>query len=91
MRTSLTPFLLGCAAIALFLAVAVVALGVLAAAGGWDSFRVGVGSLALMEFERTGGETSTTFGAGLPLLAAAGGVANVLAAALVRRRGGKAE
>jgi hypothetical protein len=81
-------FLLGSIAAAITLFVAAFVVGIVAQAGGWSSFRVAVGPLILFAFERTRDATSTTFGAGLPLAALAGGALNALGARFLRRRAG---
>jgi hypothetical protein len=79
-------FVLGAVAVGLAASVAGFVLGVVAQSGGWESFRVALGPLLFLSFERVPGETSTTFGNGLSLLALAGGALNALGAALLRRR-----
>lgn len=88
MRTVLIAFVLGAAAFGIVAAVAGLAVGVAAQAGDWSSFRAGVGPVVLVAFSNTRGATTTTFGAGLPLLALAGGALNAGAAGVLRRRGG---
>ena len=61
-------------------------LGIAAQSGGWHSFRVALGPVVFLSFERLPNGTSTTFGNGLPLLAFAGGALNAVGAALLRRR-----
>lgn len=87
MRALVTPFLLGCAAIGALLAVGALALGIVADANGWDSFRISVGPLNVLAFERSGDDTATAFGPGLAAIALAGGLLNAVAAAFLRRRG----
>ena len=82
----MTAFALGAVAVGALLLVAGFALGVAAQAGGWDSFRVGAGPFALVEFERTGRATTTTFGSGLALAALAGGALNAAGAGWLRLR-----
>jgi hypothetical protein len=79
-------FALGALASATVLLVGGFVLGIAAQAGGWHSFRVGPGALSLLEFERSGRTTTTTFGSGLALVAAAGGALNAAAAAWLRGR-----
>lgn len=87
MRPVLIAFLLGAVAVGIAVSVAGLALGVVAQSGGWDGFRVAIGPVVFLSFERLPRETSTTFGNGLFLLALAGGALNALGAALLRRRG----
>jgi len=87
-RSLVIAFLLGSFAVAITLYAAGFVLGILAQDGGWSSFRIAAGPLVFFTFERTKDMTSTTFGAGLALVAVAGGVANALGAGFLRRRGG---
>lgn len=80
-------FVLGALAAGLLLLVAVLALGVAADAAGWGTFRIGIGPVVLVEFERRAGSVGTTFGNGLLLAAFAGGLLNAGGAALLRHRG----
>jgi hypothetical protein len=86
MRTVLIAFLLGVVAVGIAVSVAGLVLGIVAQSGGWASFRVALGPVVFLSFERHPHETSTTFGNGLFLLALAGGALNALGAALLRRR-----
>lgn len=88
MRTVVIAFLLGGVAVALALLAAGFALGVAADAAGWGDFEIGIGAIVLLAFERNAGGSSTTFGTGILLAAAAGGVLNALAAAFLARRPG---
>ena len=88
MRAVVIAFVLGTAAVAILASVAGFAVGTAAQAGGWSSFRVGAGPVLLLAFTHTRAFTSTTFGAGLPLLALAGGALNALAAGVLARRRG---
>jgi hypothetical protein len=83
---ALKALLLGVAAFALVLYAAAAAIGVTADVRGWRTFEVELGPLPLLSFEREGASTSFELGVGLFVLALAGGLANLLAAALVRRR-----
>ena len=87
MRTVVIAFVLGAVALGTALSVAALVLGIVAQSGGWVSFRVALGPVLFLSFERLPGETSTTFGNGLLLLALAGGALNALGAALLQRRG----
>jgi hypothetical protein len=78
--------LLGVAACALVLYAAAAAVGVTADVRGWGPFDLELGPLPLLSFERKGASTSFELGTGLFVLALAGGLANLVAAALVRRR-----
>ena len=86
MRTVVIAFVLGVAAVAIVVSVAGFVLGIAAQSGGWHSFRIALGPVLFLSFERLPDSTSTTFGNGLPLLALAGGALNALGAALLRRR-----
>ena len=86
MRALVIPFLLGVLAGGFVLLVAAIALGVTADAAGWGSFRIGIGPIVLVEFERRAASTAATFGAGLTLAAAACGALNAAGAAILRRR-----
>ncbi len=88
MRPLVIALLLGSLAVAITLFAAGFALGIVAQSDGWPSFRVAAGPLTFFAFERTKDMTSTTFGAGLPMAAVAGGVLNALGAGFLRRRGG---
>jgi hypothetical protein len=86
MRPVVIAFVLGAVAVGMAVSIAGFALGVVAQSGGWDSFRVALGPLVFLSFERLPHETSTTFGSGLVLLALAGGALNAVGAALLSRR-----
>ena len=86
MRPVVIAFVLGAVAVGIAVSVAGLVLGVAAQSGGWESFRVALGPVLFLSFERMPGETSTTFGNGLLLLALAGGALNALGAALLSRR-----
>jgi len=77
---------LGAVAVMLVLVVAGLALGVAADNGGWGSFRIGLGPVLLLEFERHATSAETTLGNGLLLAALAGGLLNAAGAAALRRR-----
>ena len=87
MRAFVIPFLLGAAAVGTVVLAGALAVAAVADANGWEAFRVSVGPLTLLAFERADGETAATFGAALALVAAGGGFLNALAAAFLRRRG----
>jgi hypothetical protein len=86
MRTVVIAFVLGVAAVAIAVAVAGFVLAIAAQSGGWHSFRLALGPVLFLSFERLPDGTSTMFGYGLPLLALAGGALNALGAALLGRR-----
>jgi hypothetical protein len=88
MRPVVIAFVLGAAAVGIVASVAGFAVGVAAQSGGWASFRTALGPIVFLAFERTPQATTTTFGAGLPLLALAGGALNALGAGVVTRRRG---
>ena len=85
MRRVVIAFAIGTAALAALVAVAGLVAGVTADAGGWSSFRVAIGPFVVVEFDRVGRGSETTLGAGVAVLALAGGVANAAAAALLLR------
>jgi hypothetical protein len=85
-RPLLIAFTLGAVAVAIAASVAGLALGIAAQSGHWHAFRVALGPVVLLAYERSGGGTSTTFGNGLAFLAAAGGALNALGAVVMRRR-----
>jgi hypothetical protein len=86
MRTVVTAFALGVAAVgALALVIALVAAA-LADASGREALRVGLGPLVLVEFERSAGGTATTFGPALFVLPLVGGALNAAGAAMLRNR-----
>lgn len=86
MRALLIPFLLGAAALGITAGAAAVAVVIAAEAGGWDSFRAGLGPVLVVAFERSGKATAATFGPGIAVAAAVGGLLNAAGAALLRRR-----
>ena len=86
MRTLVIALLLGSLAIAITLFAAGLVLGIAAQNGGWSSFRIALGPLLFFAFERTHRVTSTSFGAGVPLAALAGGLLNAAGAGFLRRR-----
>ena len=85
MRRLVIAFALGTAALAVLVGVAGLAAGVAADAAGWGSFRVALGPLVVVDFERVGRGSETTLGAGVAVVALAGGAANAGAAALLLR------
>jgi hypothetical protein len=86
MRTVVIAFVLGVAAVAIAASAAGFVLAIAAQSGGWHSFRLALGPVLFLSFERLRDSTSTTFGNGLPLVALAGGALNALGAALLRHR-----
>jgi hypothetical protein len=86
MRPVVIAFVLGAAAVAIAMSVSGFVLAVVAQSGGWHSFRVALGPVLFLSFERLPEATSTTFGSGLPLLALAGGALNAVGAALLGHR-----
>jgi len=86
MRTLLKATLIGTVAAALAVYAIALSIGILADASGWSSFQVALGSLPILEFERTDRETATTFGTGLMLLSLLLGTLNGGAAVAIRRR-----
>ncbi len=85
MRRLVIAFAIGAAAIAALVAVAGLVAGVTADAADWRSFRVAFGPFVVVEFDRIGRGSETTLGAGVAVLALAGGLANAAAAALLLR------
>jgi len=88
MRPLVIAFVLGAAAVGIVASVAGFAIGVAAQSGGWSSFRAALGPIVFVSFERAPQATTTTFGAGIPLLALAGGALNALGAGVLSRRRG---
>lgn len=86
MRPLVIPFLLGAAAVGFAAGAAVVAIVIVADAGGWESFRAALGPLLVVEFDRSATATATTFGPGIGVAALAGGVLNAVGAIFLRRR-----
>jgi hypothetical protein len=85
-RIAVTAGLLGAAAVAaLALGFAIVVV-VLADASGRDAFRLALGDLELVSFERRGEATETSFGPALLVLPLVGGLLNGVAAALLQAR-----
>jgi hypothetical protein len=90
MRTFVIGLVVGTAALSAVLYAAALALGVVADSNGFASFEWSLGPVTLFAFERAGRSTAMTVGAGLALIALAGGVLNGAAATwLHRRRNGK--
>jgi hypothetical protein len=81
-------FALGAGAFGIALLAAGLALGIVAQSGGWPSFRMGLGSLTVLEFTRRDETTSTAFGSGIAVVAILGGAVNAAAAAFLGRRAG---
>lgn len=86
MRSVMTAFALGVAAVGAFVLVTALVLAALADASGRDDLRVGLGPLVLVEFARGVHGTATTFGAALFVLPLLGGVLNAAGAAMLRNR-----
>lgn len=82
---SLRAFLLGALAIGLVAYAAAAALAVAAQAGD-RTLDLAFGPVVVVSVGEQADATTTTFGAGLLLLAVAGGIANVTLAAVIRRR-----
>ena len=87
MRTLVTAFLFGAAAVGGFAFVGALAVGIVADAGAWGSFRLAVGPIVFLTFERSAAETSTVFGPGLGLVPFVAGAANAVSAYVLRRAG----
>ena len=85
MRRVVIAFAIGTAALAALVAVAGLVAGVTADAASWGSFRVAIGPFVVVEFDRIGRGSETTLGAGVAVVALAGGLANAAAAALLLR------
>ena len=85
---ALKAFLLGSLAFAVVGYAAAAALAVAAQAGG-ATVDVAVGPLVVVSVALEGAARVTTFGLGLLVVALAGGIANVAAAQLIRRRAGR--
>lgn len=83
----LRAFTLGAIAIGVLAYAGTAALAVAAQAAG-RSLAVGVGPLVVVSVERDASAAATTFGPGLVLIAIIGGLVNVGAAHLLRRRAG---
>jgi hypothetical protein len=81
----LKAFLLGFVAVGLVVYVFAAAVSLAVVAGG-GTLLLALGPLTAVEVARSGNDTATSFGIGLVALALAGGVANGVAAAILRRR-----
>ncbi len=86
MRVLLKALAVGTAAAGVLVYAAAAALAVAVQAGTSAELHAAIGPLVLVAVERSGETTATTFGAGLPALAVAGGLLNALAALLLSRR-----
>jgi hypothetical protein len=85
---ALKAFALGSLALAVVGYAAAAALAVAAQAGG-STLDVGIGPLLVVSVTIEAATRVTTFGPGILVIALAGGVANVAAAQLIRRRAGR--
>ena len=84
---ALKAFLLGAVATGI-VAYAIAAALALAAQAGGDPLDLSVGPVVIVSVVVQGKTAVTTFGAGLALIAFAGGLSNVLAARVIARRSG---
>jgi hypothetical protein len=87
-RAPMIAFALGAGAFGIALLAAGLALGIAAQSGGWPGFRIGLGSLTVLEFTHRGQTTSTTFGSGIVVVAILGGALNAAVAAFLGRQAG---
>ena len=85
---ALKAFVLGSLALAVVGYAAAAALAVAAQAGG-ATVDVAIGPLVVLSVALEGPARVTTFGPGILVIALAGGIANVGAAQLIRRRAGR--
>ena len=85
---ALKAFVLGSLALAVVGYAAAAALAVAAQAGG-ATVDVAIGPLVVLSVALEGPARVTTFGPGILVIALAGGIANVAAAQLIRRRAGR--
>lgn len=85
MRSLVKPFVLGFSAFATLALVLVLALGIVAEERGWASLRIAAGPLELLNLDRTGRASETTFGPGLVVVSLAGGLLNAAGALLLER------
>jgi hypothetical protein len=85
-RAYVTALALGAVGALLVLVVVGLALGVAADTGGWGSFRVELGPVLLLEFERQPMSAQTTLGSGVLLVALVCGLLNAAGAAILQRR-----
>jgi hypothetical protein len=83
-RSVVTAFALGVAAVGALALISALVVAALADAGGRDTLRVGLGPLVLVEFERGPRGTATTFGSALFVLPLLGGLLNAAGAAILR-------
>ncbi len=81
----LKAFLLGAMAVGILAYAAAASLAVATQAAG-GSLRMGVGPIVVVSVETDATAASTTFGAGLLAVALAGGLLNLVAARLIRKR-----
>jgi len=84
---ALKAFLLGAVATGI-VAYAIAAALALAAQAGGDPLDLSIGPVVIVSVVVQGKTAVTTFGAGLALIAIAGGLLNVLAARVIARRSG---
>ena len=71
MRPVVIAFVLGAVAVAVAVSVAGIVLGIAAQSGEWDSFRIALGPVVFLSYERLSDGSSTAFGSGLAVLALA--------------------
>ncbi|HZB23239.1 MAG TPA: hypothetical protein VE444_05285 [Gaiellaceae bacterium] len=82
----MVAFALGAVAALVVEVLVFVAVAIVADANDWSGFSVGDGPLLLLEFERRGAATTTTFGGGMAIVAVLAGVLNAAGAAFLGRR-----
>jgi hypothetical protein len=85
---SLKAFLLGALAAGL-VAYALAAAAAITVQAAGHTLEIAVGPIVLVAVVEQGGAVVTTFGTGLALVALAGGIVNLLAANVLRRRAGR--
>lgn len=81
----LRAFLLGAIAVGILVYAGAASLAVATQAAG-GSLRIGVGPIVVVSVETEATTASTTFGSGLVAVAIAGGLLNLVAVRLIRRR-----
>jgi hypothetical protein len=88
----LKAFFLGALALGVLAYALAASLALTATERDWKTLRIGVGPLVLVAVERIDGATVTTFGAGIAVVALAGGIVNATAAlAIMRWRGARSD